>query len=366
MPDYYIGLLSGTSIDAIDAAIVDFEQETPKLIATHASIIPEEVKRKIRSLCFPGDDEINRLGKLDRELGKLFANAALTVCKRASIKPTQIKAIGSHGQTIRHMPQGESGFTLQIADPNTIAAETNITTIADFRRKDIALGGQGAPLAPAFHQHVFRNEDHNVYVINIGGIANVTHLQKKTSKKEVTGFDTGPGNCLMDAWCQKHFHCGFDKNGELARQGKLDEGLLDSLLKDDYFQRALPKSTGLEHFNLTWLEKHNCTLDNKSILRTLLELSAQTIANDILKINAQTRTIYLCGGGALNTYLIERLNHHLPQHQIKLTDDRGIPATWLEAMLFAWLAKQRLEGKAGNISSVTGATSETLLGSIYK
>jgi anhydro-N-acetylmuramic acid kinase len=364
MSDYYIGLLSGTSMDAIDAAIIDFGQEAPKLIATHALAIPEEVKRKIRSLCFPGDNEINRLGKLDRELGKLFANAVLTVCGQANIKPEQIKAIGSHGQTIRHMPQGENGFTLQIADPNTIAAMTGITTIADFRRKDIALGGQGAPLAPAFHQHLFRNEDNNVFVINIGGIANLTYLPKDPNK-EVIGFDTGPGNCLMDAWCQKHFDCDFDKNGDLARQGLLNEQLLDRLLKDGYFQRALPKSTGLEYFNLTWLEKHASTLDNKSVLRTLLELSAKTITNEILKINPQASIIYLCGGGALNTFLVERLDHHLPQHHIKLTDDKGIPATWLEAMLFAWLAKQHLKRKSGNLPSVTGAKQQTILGSSY-
>lgn len=364
MSDYYIGLLSGTSMDAIDAAIIDFEHATPKLITTYALPIPEEVKRKIRSLCFPGDNEINRLGQLDRELGKLFAKAALIVCEQGNIKPTQIKAIGSHGQTIRHMPHSDNGFTLQIADPNTIAAETKITTIADFRRKDIALGGQGAPLAPAFHKYLFRNETRDTFIINIGGIANLTYLPKDPTK-EVIGLDTGPGNCLMDAWCQKYFNCNFDKNGEIAKQELLNEHLLDSLLKDDYFQRALPKSTGLEYFNLSWLTKHTNALDKKPMLRTLVELSAKTIANDILKINPQASTIYLCGGGALNAFLIQRISHHAPQHQVKLTDDKGIPATWLEAMLFAWLAKQHAEKKPGSLPSVTGAKQQAVLGASY-
>ena len=267
MPNYYIGLLSGTSMDGVDAAIVDFsENKPPKLIASHAEPIPELLREKTRLLCVPGDNEINRLGEADVEWGHLFATATLKLLKLANISAKEIIAIGSHGQTIRHKPTATTPFTLQIGDPNTIAALTQITTVADFRRMDMAFGGQGAPLAPAFHRYLFQKSARDTMVINIGGIANITYLPANFTAK-IIGFDTGPGNTLMDAWCRKHINRPYDENGEWAMQGQINDTLLDRLLKDAYFSQQAPKSTGPEYFHLTWLNSSFNAVDTQ---RTLL------------------------------------------------------------------------------------------------
>ena len=365
MPNYYIGLLSGTSMDGVDAAIVDFsENKPPKLIASHAEPIPELLREKTRLLCVPGDNEINRLGEADVEWGHLFATATLKLLKLANISAKEIIAIGSHGQTIRHKPTATTPFTLQIGDPNTIAALTQITTVADFRRMDMAFGGQGAPLAPAFHRYLFQKSARDTMVINIGGIANITYLPANFTAK-IIGFDTGPGNTLMDAWCRKHINRPYDENGEWAMQGQINDTLLDRLLKDAYFSQQAPKSTGPEYFHLTWLNSSFNAVDTQ---RTLLELTAQSIANEIKKLaTTSTCDVLLCGGGAHNTALVTQIKKLLgKKFTVSLTDEHTVPSHWLEAMLFAWLAKLRLEGQALNLKTITGSKEPALLGGIYR
>lgn len=365
MSHYYIGLLSGTSMDGVDAAIVDFSKnKPPKLIAYHAEPIPELLREKTRLLCVPGDNEINRLGEADVEWGQLFATATQTLLKLANISAKEIIAIGSHGQTIRHKPTGKTPFTLQIGDPNTIAALTQITTVADFRRMDMALGGQGAPLAPAFHRYLFQNTTCDTMVINIGGIANITYLPMDPAQR-IIGFDTGPGNTLMDAWCRLHINRPFDENGQWAMQGHVNETLLSRLLNDPYFSQHPPKSTGPEYFHLTWL---NSTISPVDTQRTLLELTAQSIANEVGRLTTTaTCNVLLCGGGAHNKTLVTRLQKLLGEKfNISMTDEHNVPSHWLEAMLFAWLAKMRLENQPLDLTSITGSHTPVLLGGVFK
>ncbi len=364
MSHYYIGLLSGTSMDGVDAAIVDFSENKPKLIAYHAEPIPELLREKTRLLCVPGDNEINRLGEADVEWGRLFAVATQKLLKHANISDQEIIAIGSHGQTIRHKPTNAIPFTLQIGDPNTIAALTHITTVADFRRMDMAFGGQGAPLAPAFHRYLFQTSKCDTMIINIGGITNITYLPADPSMK-IIGFDIGPGNNLMDAWCRQHINRPFDENGLWAMQGQVDETLLSRLLNDNYFSQQPPKSTGPEYFHLNWL---NSTVTAVDTQRTLLELTAKSIVNEVKKrAKTLTSNVLLCGGGAHNLFLVERIKMLLgDQFTLSLTDEHNAPSHWLEAMLFAWLAKLRLEEEALDLKTITGSNLPALLGGIFK
>lgn len=359
MSELYLGLMSGTSADGIDAALVDFSDTHPTLIATHYNPFPTELRQKIIALCTPGLDEINRLSELDILLGKEFALAVNTLLKTHNIEKNQIRAIGSHGQTIRHHPQKR--FTLQIGDPNIIAAETGITTISDFRRRDMAMGGQGAPLVPAFHHAIFSKSDTHRAIVNIGGIANITLLSDTTS-----GFDTGPGNTLLDTWIEKHRGERFDKNGEWAKQGCANSPLLKKLLTDPYFSLPAPKSTGREYFNLSWLESHlaNTLLSPVDIQTTLVELTAYSIM-DAIKKHFSHGEIFVCGGGAHNHYLMSRLQTLATNFSVDSTKKLGVNPNWVEAMAFAWLAKQTLEKKSGNIPAVTGARQPSILGGIY-
>lgn len=361
MNDLYVGLMSGTSLDAIDAALVNFSDEKPQLIATHQHSIPNALRQEILALCTPGENAIQRMGETDTKLGYLFADSVNALLETAKIDSANIKAIGSHGQTIRHMPDLEYRFTLQIGDPNIIASKTGITTVADFRRRDMALGGHAAPLAPAFHDFLFKDRKENIGVLNIGGIANITFLPANKNQN-IIGFDTGPGNTLMDAWCLQHTQQSFDKNGEWASSGKHNEKLLETLLNDPYFKKPPPKSTGREHFNLEWLEKHISTeVKPENIQATLLELTARSIAESLQDI----KKVYLCGGGTHNQALAKRLNE-LSDCSFANIETTGVHADWIEAAAFAWLARQTLLGKPGNIPSVTGATKPSILGGIYK
>ncbi len=364
MSKYYIGLLSGTSMDAVDAAVVDFSENKPKLVAYHAEPIPESLREKTRLLCVPGENEINRFGEADIEWGQLFAQAAIKLLQHANLSATDIIAIGSHGQTIRHHPTSKTPFTLQIGDPNTIAALTNIPTVADFRRMDMALGGQGAPLAPAFHRYLFQNTQCDTMVINIGGIANITHLPANPQAK-IIGFDIGPGNNLMDAWCRQHINRPFDENGQWAMQGQINDALLARLLRDPYFSQNSPKSTGPEYFHLTWLD--STSISEADTQRTLLELTAQSIANEVRKLAITPQCdVFLCGGGAHNSALVNRIKTLLgARFTVSLTDEHGAPSHWLEAMLFAWLAKLRLESHFLDLQSITGSRQAGLLGGVY-
>lgn len=362
--ELYIGLMSGTSVDSIDATLVTFETSAARLIDAISYPLSDDLRDAVIALSAPGDNEIERLGKVDRQLGRAFGEAALAVLDSAGVAPGQIRAIGSHGQTIRHRPTlGEQSFTLQIADPNTISELTGITTVADFRRRDIACGGQGAPLAPAFHDAVFRAADTGRAIVNIGGMANITSLIPQTTAR---GFDTGPGNVLMDAWIQKQSGNRFDEQGNWAKSGQVIEPLLQRMLAHPYFGRSSPKSTGREDFNFAWLaELLSDDYAPQHVQATLLELTAASISQEIEKLPADVKEVYVCGGGAFNDRLMTRLEALLSPRLVSTTQALGIAAEWVEGAAFAWLAKRTLEGATGNLPGVTGASHPTILGAIY-
>lgn len=363
--DIYIGLMSGTSLDGIDVAAVSFDP-TLKLIATHSEAIPKPLKQNILQLTQPGHNEIDLMGSVDVELGKLFAQAINSLIHNEGLNKNQIRAIGSHGQTIRHRP--EFNYTLQIGDANIIAEATGITTITDFRRRDMAAGGQGAPLVPAFHDTVFRSPEHDRILLNIGGMANLTYLPA-APKHEVLGFDTGPGNVLMDAWVLHHQNSPYDQHGAWAQSGHCDLPLLNKLLQLPYFHEAPPKSTGREQFHLDWLTQQvePYSTSPVDVQATLLELTAQTVVNAInTYVPSTTFELFVCGGGSRNNALMARLQALLPNNNVCTTDNAGINADWMEAAAFAWLAKRCIEGKSGNKTSVTGARGERILGAIYQ
>lgn len=362
MSELYIGLISGTSADGIDAALVDFAQTKPRLVAHHYAAYTPDLQKTILALSQPGHDEINRLGKLDGLLGKAFADATNALLHKAAILPNQVSAIGSHGQTIRHHPN--LGFTLQIADPNIIATDTGITTVADFRRRDMAHGGQGAPLVPAFHKTVLATSEHDRAVINIGGVANITFLPCNPTKS-ILGFDTGPGNNLMDAWIQLHRQESHDKNGAWAATGKVSNILLQYLLQDPYFKLLPPKSTGPEYFNIAWLQQYlSNDFKPEDVQATLAECTAISIVNAV-KCLMNHGELLVCGGGVHNQYLMQRLQQLAQPLQVHSTEDFGIHPDWMEAMAFAWLAKQTMDKKPSNVTHVTGAKKATILGGVY-
>jgi anhydro-N-acetylmuramic acid kinase len=362
----YVGLISGTSLDGVDAAAVDLSSAQPRLISSHVEAYPGQLKAALRALCQPGSNEIDRMGELDREVGTLFSNACLRMLDKAGLKPQQVTAIGSHGQTIRHRPDSQTPFTLQIGDPNTIAELTGITTVADFRRRDMAAGGQGAPLVPALHQALFQQKGLKRIVLNLGGIANITCLPADASLP-VSGYDTGPANTLLDHWIERHRQVAMDHRGEWARSGRTDQGLLDEMLADPYFHLPPPKSTGSEYFSPAWLmdrlEGYN--LAAVDVQATLVELSACSIARAVTLEGYSESELLVCGGGVHNPYLMERVGAHLPEASIMPTSVYGVDPDWVEAITFAWLAKRTLAGLDGNLAAVTGAKHGVVLGGIY-
>lgn len=365
--ELYIGLMSGTSADSIDAVLVDFSSEQPTFLQVLAYPIEPAIKARIYALMEPGDNEIDRMGVLDRQLGELFADAVRELLRQVDIPSNAVKGIGSHGQTIRHRPPGqlEAAFTLQIGDADIIAEHCGITTVADFRRRDMAAGGQGAPLVPAFHQAVFQSDRQDRVILNIGGIANLTFL---TRTSPVSGFDTGPGNALMDAWIQQHRQQAFDANGEWAASGQVHSALLGELLKHPYFHQLPPKSTGREMFTLSWLTgvlDRFPGLHPADVQATLLDLTATSISDQVLARQESGLEIFVCGGGAHNQRLMEALQRAMPNHRVSTTAELGIPPDWVEAGAFAWLARQTLARLTGNLPSVTGASREVILGSVY-
>lgn len=366
--ELYIGLMSGTSADSIDAALLDFGGDSPQLLAQHCHPISNTLKQQILSLCQPDDNELDRLGELDRILGQHFADAALALLDAGDYAASQICAIGSHGQTVRHRPPGscEHPFTVQIGDPNTIAEQTGITTIADFRRRDIAVGGQGAPLAPAFHQAAFSAPGKERFVINIGGMANLTHLPVD---QPATGYDTGPGNVLLDAWVHQHLGQPYDPDGHWASQGNSNTQLLAQLMNHPFFALEPPKSTGRESFHLAWLtaelERFGQQLAAVDVQATLLELTAQSIAHCVKSSTQNRSEVYICGGGAYNLHLLQRLEKLVFPHSLTTTQELGLAPEWVEAAAFAWLARQTQLRLTGNLPSVTGAGKAVILGGIY-
>ncbi len=365
----YIGLMSGTSMDGIDVVLINCKEDDINLEASHSLKYSDDLISRLETLIAnPHAIDLDELGQLDVLVANSFAQATNELLHHEDLAPSDIAAIGSHGQTVRHGADKKIPFTHQIGDPNLIAALTNITTIADFRRKDIALGGQGAPLVPAFHQAVFADKNKDRVVVNIGGISNISLLQKNG---DITGHDCGPGNTLMDLWAKEHIGMPFDHSGAWAGMGEVELNLLIQFLTDDYFKKTPPKSTGRENFNLKWLNSYLSSfeeLDPVDVQATLCELSAQCIARDINKEiqakNLELEKTFICGGGAYNKTLIKRIEDLIPS-EVVLTNELGISVDWVEAMAFAWMAKQTLTGQTSNQPQVTGASRKAILGGIY-
>ena len=366
MANYYLGILSGTSMDAVDVAIVSFTPKC-KIIATYNHPIPENLTNQYRQLINNPICSLDFLGKLNVATGELFSEAVNILLLRENLSAENIQAIGSHGQNICHRPTAHKPFSMQIGSPSTIKINTSITTIADFRNNDIAAKGQGAPLAPAFHQEFFQVKHENRIIINIGGISNLTVLPQDLNA-QVIGFDCGPGNCLLDLGARKYLATNYDNNGDFAASGNIDHDLLALIIQDQYFQQAPPKSTGTEYFNQKWLNNYSTNfadISPEDIQATLTALTAKIITRDIKNYaNLNDFAIYICGGGAHNQTLLNNLSANLAQ-PIYTTTKLGINPDWVEACLFAWLAKQRLKNIPANLPSVTGANKLVTLGAIY-
>lgn len=372
--EYYIGIMSGTSLDGVDVALVDFAKPQPKLIAADFTPMPQHLRENITALVQSGETTLQQLGELDHQLGLLYADCVNRFLQAQQLSAEQIQAIGCHGQTLWHSPNAPFPFTMQIGDMNLLAARTGITTVGDFRRKDMAFGGQGAPLVPAFHQAVFFEPDYATVVLNIGGISNVSLL---IPEQPIVGFDTGPGNTLLDQWIEKHQGVPYDKNGAWGAGGQVNEALLNRLLEEPFFQQPPPKSTGRELFNLPWLESHlKYFLENPTALSTefspqnvqatLAEFTVRTIAESLNAINtALPKRLLVCGGGAKNALIMQRLADILPQWTIQTTNELGLDLDYVEAAAFAWLAYRRMNNQSGNLPDVTGAQSAVSLGAIF-
>ncbi len=367
MQELYIGLMSGTSLDGIDTVITDCSDGKANLLYSHYSPYPETVRQKLKKLCNE-EASLALAADMDVILGRLYAESVLRLLEKSTLNKNDIQAIGNHGQTIRHHPYPPNQFSLQIGDPNLIAEITGITTVADFRRRDIAAGGQGAPLVPIFHQAIFRSHEENRAIVNIGGIANITLLPCDHSEK-VTGFDCGPGNALLDYWTEINTGSFFDKDGDWARTGQVNDSLLTVFCADPFFSVEPPKSTGTDYFSPSWLHSQLDQLDNdlapEDVQATLTELTAQSIVSSITKISPKTYQLFICGGGAHNRYLMERITQ-LSGSYAQTSDTLGISPDWVEAMAFAWLARQTIKGLPGNLPEVTGAKKAVILGGVYK
>lgn len=358
----FIGLMSGTSLDGVDAVLVDLAIESQPVSLGHYFLPYSQAMRdSLILLQHPALNELEATALLSQELAILYAKAMQGLVAQAQVSPSDIQAIGCHGQTVRHCP--EQGYTLQIVNAALLAELTDITVVADFRSRDVAAGGQGAPLVPAFHQAIFSTNTRNRVVLNIGGIANLTYLPKHD---EVIGFDTGPGNMLMNAWAELHLHKPFDENGAWAASGQIITSLLNDLLAHAYFKLPPPKSTGRDLFNLAWLQHYlKPTYKPADVERTLLEFTAVSISDAVLSECHACDELYVCGGGAYNTLLVQRLQALLSPIAIKTTSELGLDVSQVEAIAFAWLAKQCLAKQAGNLPKVTGAKGYRILGAIY-
>ena len=357
--ELYIGVMSGTSLDGIDLALCEIDDTSCKLIKAQEYPFDKPLKDEILNL-ISNSATLQQIGTVDIRLGHLYANAINNFIQTNNLDKNNIRAIGLHGQTLWHEPEGDFPFSMQLGDANTIVAKTGLKIVTDFRGMDIANGGQGAPFAPAFHQFLFGRLEGNIAVLNIGGMANITLLQE-----ELKGWDTGCGNVLLDMWISQTQQKAYDKDGLFAKSGTLNAALLDAMLEDKYFEKEPPKSTGREYFNNTWLANYLPlfnTIAENDIQRTLLELTAKSIANDV---NAtQTNKLIVCGGGCKNTFLMQRLNK-LTRCEIIISDKLSVSSDYLEAMAFAWFAYKRVHEEIVALRSVTGANKDALLGAIY-
>ncbi len=355
--------MSGTSLDGVDAVLVDLGLHRRALLRTFFLPYDHALKAKLLALHYPGSDELNQAALMANQLASLYARAITGLLEDNPRLLRHVAAIGCHGQTVRHCPQNGKGYTIQLVNAALLAELTQTTVVADFRSRDIAAGGQGAPLVPAFHQALFMDSAHRRVIVNIGGIANITYLDPEVP---VTGFDCGPGNLLMDAWCFHHLGQPYDKNGQWAATGTVLSDLLEQFYADGFFSSSPPKSTGRDLFNFRWLTGHLRGSESpEDVQRTLLQLTVLSIVSAINQYYPETDEVFLCGGGAHNTLLISDLEKHLLDRKVALTDELGVPVDWVEAYAFAWLAQQTIGGQTGNVPSVTGAKGERILGAIY-
>jgi len=352
----YIGIMSGTSLDGVDVVLCEIDTTSCELVCSLEYSLPLELKADILTI-IEGKSTLEAIGQIDHRLGLLFSQAVGTLLICENIDPSSVKAIGLHGQTLWHEPKGEYPFSMQLGDPNILTVRTGIPVVTDFRRKDVALGGQGAPFAPAFHEFLFSSLSEYVAIVNIGGMANITVLGEK-----LIGYDTGCGNVLLDMWVSQHEGKSYDKDGEWARSGVVDYGLLDTMMFDEYFNQPYPKSTGREKFNKAWLQGilSGKTHNPEDVQRTLIELTALSISNEVLRFNRDV--VLLCGGGAKNNFLVERLKALMPNIEVAIASN----ADMIEAMTFAWLAYKRIYKEEVNLKDVTGASKNAVLGAVYE
>jgi anhydro-N-acetylmuramic acid kinase len=373
--ELFIGLMSGTSLDGVDVALVAFTEQKTQMLHSHFLAYPAALRAQILALQHPTENELENTALIGNALAKIYAEAVNQLLVDAQLSSNQIVAIGCHGQTIRHRPGFEDGigFTLQIGNAALLSELTSITVISDFRSRDIAAGGQGAPLVPAFHQAVFADKQINRAIINIGGIANITYLgnSENFSNKSngVYGFDSGPGNMLLDAWIKQHKNLDYDANGDWASTGQVIPSLLSDMLAEPYFALLPPKSTGRDLFNQAWLQEKllaTTTLRPQDVAYTLVALTAHSIYNALTQHCGEFNEVYVCGGGAHNRLLIESLQTLLGETKCDSTESLGVGADWVEAIAFAWLAKQCINKKTANLAEVTGAKGPRILGAIYQ
>ncbi|MEO7252266.1 MAG: anhydro-N-acetylmuramic acid kinase [Arenimonas sp.] len=360
----FIGLMSGTSVDGIDAALVRFAP-TLQLLFARTYPLPEALATQVLEISQARVAiSLDNIGELDTRLGQALANAANALLRDSDTDRTSVRAIGSHGQTLRHKPSGSTPFTLQSGDGNVIAEATGIATVADFRRRDVAAGGQGAPLVPAFHAAMLQDEKEDRAVLNIGGIANLTLLPRD---REVRGFDTGPGNGLMDAWCLHHRNERFDRDGAFAGSGQASPALLERLLQDPWLSLPPPKSTGRDQFHLPWLEEKlvGLSMSPEDVQASLCRFTAQSIAGAVQSQMPECTRVLVCGGGVHNLQLMLELAQALPEMRIESTAQHDLDPDFVEAMAFAWLARETLAGRPGNLPAVTGARGLRVLGTVY-
>ncbi len=362
--DLYLGMISGTSADGIDVALVRFDPE-PQLLLGRTYRWDDALRNRLIELGQGGEaTSLDELGELDVQVAQAFAHAAGRLITQSGLDRAQVRAIGSHGQTVRHRPDGTFPFTWQMGDGNVIAERTGIPTVADFRRRDVAAGGHGAPLMPAFHAAMLHAPSEDRAVLNLGGIGNLTLLPGSGA---VRGFDTGPANALLDAWCERHTGQAFDAGGAFAASGQVDTKLLDRLLDETWFTLPPPKSTGREQFHLAWVEDKlgKTKATPADVQATLLELSAVTVANALRATQPDTKRVMVCGGGVHNPLLMERLASRLAGITVESTQVHGLHPDYVEAMGFAWLARETLAGRPGNLPSVSGAKGLRVLGALY-
>jgi len=361
MSELYIGVMSGTSLDGIDITLCEIKSDSFELLYSQEYPFDKELKTDILT-AIDGNITLKKLGELDTRLGHLYANAIDTFISAKKIDKKTISAIGLHGQTLWHEPNSDYPFSMQLGNASLITAQTGVSVVSDFRQKDIALGGQGAPFSPAFHQYIFSRLKANTAVLNIGGMANLTIIGEKLS-----GYDTGCGNVLMDYWISQKKALAYDKDGEWGGSGELNKELLKLMLLDPYFSLEPPKSTGREYFSTRWLDEklqNFKTLKDEDIQATLLELTAVSCANEVKK--SLTTLLIVCGGGVKNTHLMKRLQEELGDVEVVTSDECGVSSDFMEAMAFAWLAYKRIHKESVKISSVTGASQDSILGALYE